>query len=171
LKKQLLVTAAVATVAIGTLGVGIANAATSPATSKNDNLVAKIAAKFGLKTADVQAVFDQQKAARTAERTQDITDKLAAGVKAGTITQAQSDLIKAKINQLQTVRAANRATLENMTDIERKTAIDADKTALTNWISDNKIPNEFVRLLRVGGRAGHRGLGGDKDSSSTSTNN
>ena len=77
-------------------------------------------------------------------------------VKAGTITQAQSDGITAKLKEMQTTRDASRDKMQSMTKAERKAAMDAEKTALEKWITDNKIPTEFANHLHMGGR-GHGG--------------
>jgi outer membrane murein-binding lipoprotein Lpp len=155
LKKQLVIAATVATLGLGTLGVaGIANAATTSSNSTGTSIVDKLVAKFGLSKSDVQAVFDEDRSAHEAARLQEMGDKLAAGVKAGTITQAQSDAITAKVKGLQSERDANRTKMESMTDDERKAAMDAERSALKQWISDNKIPDEFARLLEMGGHAG-----------------
>lgn len=169
IKKNLMVAAAIATIGVGALGVGVANAATS--TTSSTSIVDKIATKFGLKKADVQAVFDAEHTEREAAHIEVIADKLAAGVKAGTIAQSQSDAITAKIKELQTTRGANHAKFETMTDSERKSAIDATRTAVKQWITDNKIPEQFARLLH-GGNRGHGGMmmGGDMAPPSDSTN-
>jgi len=143
-----MVAATVATIGAGALGIGVANAATSTSGSPSSSLVDKLVAKFGLNKADVQAVFDEERTAREAERLQNITDKLAAGVKAGTITQDQSDKILAKVKELQANREANRTKMESMTDDERKAAMEAERTAMKQWITDNNIPDEFARLVR-----------------------
>lgn len=142
----------------GTLGIASVAHADTSTTTTGTSLVDKLVAKFGLSKTDVQAVFDADRTEHEAARAQEVADKLTAGVKAGTITQAQSDLITAKIKELQTTRDANRTKMESMTDAERKTAMDAERTALEKWVSDNKIPDAFAQLLHGGGR-GH-GPGG-----------
>ena len=160
MKRKLLIAATIATIGIGSLGaISMASAATNT-TRTGTSIVDKIAAKFGLNKTDVQAVFDQNRADMQAQRLQNVSDKLAAGVKAGTITQAQSDAITVKIKELQTTRDANRDKFQSMTAAERKTAKETERTALTQWIADNKIPDEFARLLQMGGRGGH-GMGMD----------
>jgi len=167
MKKKLIVAATIATIGVGGLGVGIANAATNT-TSTGTSIVDKLVAKFGLKKADVQAVFDQDRTEHEAQRLQNITDKLAAGVKAGTITQTQSDAILAKVKEIQATRDANHAKMDSMTDAERKTAMEAERTALKQWITDNKIPDEFAHLLKMGG---HGGPAGDMAPPTSSSSN
>lgn len=157
MKKKLLVAASIATIGVGSLGVGIANAQTS--TSANSNgIVDKLATKFGLKKAEVQAVFDQEHTEHQAQMQQRVADKLAAGVKAGTITQAQSDAITAKLKEFQATRAANRDKMQSMTAAERKAAMETERTAMQKWITDNNIPEEFAQFAHMGG-PGHGGHG------------
>ena len=175
MKKKFIVAASVATIGIGALGVGAANAASNTNVNGTSSLVDKMAAKFGLKKADVQAVFDANRTEHQATRQKVVANKLAAGVTAGTITQAQSDAITAKLKVLQTTRDTNRDKMETMTDAERKTAMEAERTALKQWITDNKIPDEFLRLLHGGGM-GHGGMMGEDmapptDAAGSSTTN
>ncbi len=172
MKKNLMIAATVATIGLSGLGAaGLASAATdsSSRTSGNSSLVDKLVAKFGLKKADVQAVFDAERTEREAARTQKIADKLAAGVTAGTITQAQSDAITAKVKELQATHDTNRDKFKDMTNAERKTAMEAERTAMKTWITENDIPDEFARLLRKGGMHGGpgRSYGPHADSSTT----
>lgn len=175
MKKQLLLAGSVAAIGLSTLGVvGFASAATNSSNKTSSSIVDKLVAKFGLKKADVQAVFDEQRTAHEAERLQNISDKLAAGVKAGTITQDQSDKILAKVKELQAKREANHAKMETMTKDERKAAMEAERTALKAWISDNKIPDAFAHFLRMGGghgMGGHGMMDSDKDGTPDSNSN
>lgn len=174
MKKQLMIAAAVATIGLtGLSAAGIANAETNTTTTGSTSIVDKLATKFGLKKADVQAVFDEEHAARDTDRLQNINDKLAAGVKAGTITQVQSDKLLAKIKEIQTTREANHDKMDRVTGAERKAAMEAKRTEITQWITDNKIPAEFAQLLHMG-MGGHGGMdmhghGHDMDEPSDST--
>ena len=57
----------------------------------------------------------------------------------------------------QTDRQTNREKMKSMTSEERKTAMEAHRAEMKQWIADNDIPAEFARLL---GRGGHGGMGG-----------
>lgn len=155
MKKKLIIAASVATIGIGSLGVGIANAQTS---TSGTGIVDKLATKFGLKKAEVQAVFDQEHTEREAQMQQNVADKLAAGVKAGTVTQAQSDAITAKLKEFQATREANRDKMQSMTEAERKAAMEAERTAMQKWITDNNIPEEFAIFAHMGGHGGPGGM-------------
>ncbi|HSX32525.1 MAG TPA: hypothetical protein VLF43_04625 [Candidatus Saccharimonadales bacterium] len=103
LKKPLLIAGAVATIGVaGLTGLGVASAATS--TSGNDSLVSKIATKFGLKEADVQAVFDADKTEHEAERQAAFSERLQTLVDNGKITADQKTLIENKAKELQSAR-------------------------------------------------------------------
>lgn len=177
--KKSLITAGVATaVALASVGsMGVAHAATSTSTSDPmSSLVSAIATKFNLKTADVQAVFDQQRTQMDAQRTAEVKSELAQLVKDGKLTQAQSDAIIAKRTALEQQRESNRTKMQSMTDAERKSAMDSERTALQTWLKDNGISTDYMYLLMGG--PGHGGPGGpppastssSSDSSSTSTN-
>ncbi len=158
MKKKLLIAATVATIGIGGLSMGVASAATD-SSGPRDGIVDKIATKFGLNKTEVQAVFDESRTEREAERLTNLQEKLAAAVKDGTLTQKQSDAILAKFKELQAAREANRDKFESMTDEERKAAMEEARTAFEKWKTDNNIPDGFARLIRMGG-PGH-GFGGE----------
>lgn len=171
--KKTLVTAGVAAVvaATGVGGMGLAYADTSSSSSSNpmSGLVQAIADKFNLSESEVQAVFDEQRTEMEAQRTAEVKEKLAALVKEGKLTQAQSDAILEKRTELQSERESNREKMGSMTESERKTAMDAERTALDTWFSENDISTDY-RYLLMGGHGRHGGPGGppsDKSSSSS----
>ncbi len=57
------------------------------------SLVSAIAKKFNLKTADVQAVFDEQHKSMDATRTTEVKSKLTQLVSDGKLTQSQANAI------------------------------------------------------------------------------
>ena len=155
------VTAAVAVA--GVTGVGIANAATTNGNSTNtdpmSSLVQKIAQKFNLKQADVQAVFDSNRADMDKQREADVVSEQAQLVKDGKLTQAQSDAITTKRAELQKERDANRTSDQSKTDTQHRADMEARKTALDNWMKEKGIDTSYAYLL-MGGRGGHGGPGG-----------
>ncbi len=158
MKKKLLIAATVATIGLSSIGVGAVSAATDTSSNGRASVVDKLVAKFGLNKSDVQAVFDENRTEREAERLTNLQEKLATAVKDGTLTQKQSDAIVAKYKELQSAREANRDKFEDMTSDERKAAMEAERTAFEKWKTDNNIPDVYVRFIRFGGH-GH-GLGG-----------
>lgn len=123
-KKSLIIASAIAaTGLIGLGGAGLVSAATD--TSSSDSLVDKIATKFNLKKADVQAVFDQDQAERQAEREADFSDHLQSLVDDGKISAAQKTLIENKHKELEAAR---------------KTEMDNLKT----WASQNNVDLKYL---------------------------
>lgn len=166
MKKQLAIAGLVAGIATaGVAGMGIANAATTTASSTNpmSSLVDAVASKFNLNKADVQAVFDEQKTKMEAERETEAKADVAQLVTDGKITQAQADKINAKRAELQKEREANKDTASTKTRDEMKTEIEAKKTELEKWASDNGISTDYLRYVMGGGhRHGGPGFGGEK---------
>ncbi len=161
MKKQLIAAATVATIGVAGLTTGAVFATTDSDSSTNDpmsGLVSAIATKFNLKTSDVQAVFDEQRTKMEAEREQEMKDKVAALVEDGKLTQAQADKINAKRAELQQAREANRDSMQDKTADERKAAMEAEKTTIDTWLSENDIDDSYAYLL-MGGH-GHGGPGG-----------
>lgn len=133
-KKSLVVAAAVATVGVsGAMLPTLVSAETSSSgTGTNTSLVDKLAQKFNLKKEDVQAVFDQEKAERQAERQQELSTRLQKAVDAGKITAEQKTLIENKLKELQTAR-------------------DNEMNDLKTWAEQNTID---MRYLMMGGKHG-----------------
>ncbi len=158
-KKQIAYgsTAALAVALLVGGGAYSAKAASTPGTHMS-NLVQKIAQKFGVPQADVQAVFDadkqdhmQQMQAQTEQRLTDL-------VTAGKITQAQKDLIVAKQKELEANRQANFEAFKGKTPAEHKAAMDAQRTDLEAWAKTNGIDMQYLMMGHgMGGRGGHRG--------------
>lgn len=135
LKNALLVGVSAAT--LGSTFFAATNFA-SAQSSTGDTLIDKLVAKFNLNKDDVQAVFDEEKTERQAERKAEISDRLQDAVDDGDITSDQKTLIENKISELQTTR-------------------DAERDALDAWAEQNGIDAKYV----MGGGRGMRG--GDND--------
>jgi hypothetical protein len=120
INKQLVAVGALAAVSLaGITGLGVASAETSGSSS----LVEKLATKFNLKKEDVQAVFDEEKTAREAERQAEFSERLQDKVEDGEITAEQKTLIENKLKEQHAAREAERKELEswaNEHDIDMK---------------------------------------------------
>ena len=81
--------------------IGVTSIHAQIASEQTSPLVQMLAAKFGLKTADVQAVFDQYHQNQVAAREAKYQSFLDQAVAAGQITSAQEQLILQKHQQLQ----------------------------------------------------------------------
>ncbi len=159
LRRATIVATAVLILGVAAAGIG-ASAALADETGKSNpvsSLVAAIAQKFNLNQADVQKVFDDQRAqmqAQTqAQRQQKLDDRLSQAVTDGKLTQAQADAIKAKIVEFETLKTS----LKDKTAAERETARGNFNNSLKQWLTDNKIPEGYLFLGKMGW--GHFGFG------------
>jgi hypothetical protein len=128
-KAMLVAGIAASVITAGAVGTSVVSAET---TGSNVSIVERIATKFGLKEAEVQAVFDEERDARMAERTAEMSDRLQDAVDDGDITADQKKLIETKLAEVQKKR-------------------DAEREALQTWADDNNID---MRYLMGGGRHG-----------------
>jgi hypothetical protein len=163
IKKPLLIAGAVTSIAAaGVAGNALVSAQTS--SSGNDSLASKIAQKFNLKTEDVQAVFDEDKAAKQADHQALVEKDLTQAVTDGKLTSDQKDKILAKQKELQAARDAERTAMAGKTEAERhavmeakKAEMDAKRAELQKWATDNGIPTEYLRYVMGHGGRGHGG--------------
>jgi glycine cleavage system pyridoxal-binding protein P len=155
IKKPLLIAGITSSVALASIvGAGAASAETT-STNGPDGLIQKIAQKFNLKEAEVKAVFEEQKTVREAEHQKSFEERLTKAVTDGKITEEQKEKIVAKVAELKAERGANRDTMKDKTDAERRTAMEARRAELEKWAKDNNVPIEY---LHPGG--GMHGPGG-----------
>ena len=141
---------------VGTVLFGAVNTfAQDTASDQNPmaSLVQKIADKFGLKKEDVQAVFDQDRQERQVQMQTRFEEQLSQDVKDGKITEDQKQLIIAKRKELEANRQTNMESMKNMTDDERKAAMEKEKQELENWAKENGIDFQYL----FGGFKGHPG--------------
>lgn len=145
---------------------GVSLAANAQANDGN-TLVDKIAEKFNLNKADVQKVFDDNKAENQAERQQKLEQRLDKAVSDGKITSSQKEEILAKLKDFQSFIDS----LKGKTPAERRVAIKAKKKELRQWAKDNKIPEGI--LMPAGIRAGFGSHSPDtsQDTDTSSNNN
>ncbi len=137
-------------------------------------IVNKLATKFNLNVADVQAVFDEVKSEGESQMKAAEAARLSAAVTAGKLTQAQADLITAKKAELKiqmeakltSMKSQIRVDLSTLTaeqrkaemqkmQTERKAVMEAEQTALETWATSNGIPTEYLQFL--GGFGGGKG--------------
>lgn len=81
-------------------------------TTPQQTLIQKLVAKFGLKEADIQSIFDEIQTERQKEMQTRFDEKLTQAVKDGKITQAQKQAILAKYKELQVKNQQSREELE-----------------------------------------------------------
>lgn len=136
---------------IGTAAAGIGSTV-SAANSTNgaDSLVDKMATKFNLNKDEVQAVFDENRSEKESERSQKINDSLAQAVKDGKLTQEQADALTSKIKELKESFDSKRQEFQDLSEEDRKSAMESKRTELEKWLADNNIPEEYARLIHMG---------------------
>ncbi|MFA5946594.1 MAG: hypothetical protein WC813_01075 [Patescibacteria group bacterium] len=144
MQKAFIAAVATATIGAGSVGIGTAFAAETPAHPRADSLVQAIATKFNLSKDEVQKVFDEQRALGQAEHRAGFeshaADKLAKAVTDGKITQAQADLITAKFKELQT----NKPNLQGKTPQEIEKIMKTHMDEIKTWMKDNDIPTNLL---------------------------
>lgn len=146
-RKTLITVAAVTALALGGIAsMGSVLAATDE--RKPDSLVSRLAERFNLKESDVQAVFDEEKQARQADRQQKLEERLNKAVEDGKLTSGQKDKLLAKLDELQ----AEREELRGLSREERKAKLQQKKEELKAWANENDIPEQYLRAL---GGKGH----------------
>ena len=144
IKKQLILSALVLSI-VGTGVLGVVHAsAQSNVDTPYTSLVQKIADKFNLNKTEVQALFDQEHTEMEEKMKEHMTARLDQLVKDGKLTEAQKKLIQNKQLELQSAREATREKMKNMTDEERKSAMEKERAALETWAKKNSIDLKYV---------------------------
>ncbi|MEP7167192.1 MAG: hypothetical protein ABI758_04405 [Candidatus Woesebacteria bacterium] len=125
-------------------------------------IVQKIAQKFSLKTEEVQAVFDQERADREKEMEAKYEQRLTDAVSKGELTEEKKQLILTKHKELISNRTTNMEKFKAMTAQERKAAMQKAKTDLETWAKENGIDVKYL-MGRMGNRGGFgKHFGGNK---------
>lgn len=163
MKKSLAIASAITSIGLASIAsVGLVGAAQST-TSGSNTLVDKIAQKFNLNKDDVQKVFDEDRQTHEAEHGQKQADRIAQAVKDGKLTQEQADKITAKLKELKAQREAERDSMKDKTEEERRIAMETRRAELEKWAKDNNIPLEYLHGLGGRGRVhGFRAGGAPK---------
>lgn len=159
-KKPLLVAGVASSIAFGSMASlsAVTSADTSSSSDGQSSLIDKLASKFNLDKNEVKAVFEADRTEHEAARQKEVETALTQAVKDGKLTSDQKDKILAKRTELKSQMEANRDSMKNKSDAERKAAMDANKAAIDKWASDNGIPQDYIKYLMGGphGGPGHR---------------
>jgi cytochrome c1 len=131
--------------------------ATTTDAGQHVSIIQRLVDRFGLKEADVKAVFDEERTARQAEMKAKEEERLNQLVTDGKITEAQKQLIIAKRAEMETNQEAMPMKDTSLTPAERKANMEARKTELDNWAKANGIDVQYL-MGGFGGR-GHGGFG------------
>lgn len=166
MKKAFVVGAGLVTLGAGSLGVASAATADTSSTASGDtSLVQKIATKFGLKTSDVQAVFDEDRASHMAEMKEKRATALKQAVTDGKLTQAQADHITAVWDEIDKLHEAA-GDPDNETDAQR-TVIKTKMDELKTWLDGQNL--DLSEIDGLDGRGGRGGSGGPRDDDSSNS--
>jgi hypothetical protein len=138
IKKKLVLTVAVVSLA-GASFFGVTNTFAQTPDNQGTSLVGRIATKFNLNKADVQAVFDEDREEHQAKMEKRFEDQLTQLVTNGKITEDQKTKIIAKFKEMKEQRNANKDELKNMTQDERKAAHEQKRQELKTWAEANGI--------------------------------
>lgn len=165
LKKGVIAAAAFATVGVaGLTATQAVLAATDSIASPEASLVDKLAAKFGLNKADVQAVFDEEHSEREAAHEARVAERLQKLVDDGTITAEQKSAIEAKIDELKAARESERDSFKDLSADERKAKMKEQKAELEQWAEENDLDLTKLRGVLMGGSRGSHDHGGHRHS-------
>jgi len=156
--KKLLAGAVVAVGTAGAIGLGVASAATNQSGDR-PNLVDKIATRFNVDRGEVEAVFEEDRAAHKADMEKKFEYSLDTAVEEGKITAEQKAKILAKRAELRAEAESEREALKDKTKDEMRALFGQRHEALQKWAADNGIPEEYVMMMGPGfGVAGHHEL-------------
>ena len=146
MNKKLLLSAFVVT--LGIAGAASMSQVHAQELSDSSNpVVQKLVQKFGLKEADVQAVFDEVHEEHKTEMKQRMDERLSQAVTNGKITEEQKQKIISKMTELQSQREANRETMKDKTPEERKTQMEAEKASLEAWAKENGLSDMSLFMI------------------------
>lgn len=124
-----------------------------------NTIVQKIAQKFNLSEADVQAVFDEEHKTRMAEMNKVFESNLSKKVSDGTLTEDQKQKIIAKKKELEEARISNFEKFKDMTPNERKAAMEKQKSELESWAKENGIDlSKTMFFMKFKGHRGGMGI-------------
>lgn len=147
--------------AVGVSGIaGVSAVSAESDTASNDpmvSLVDKLVSKFNLNKDEVQSVFDESRAEMEAQREQRQAERLQELVEVGTITAEQKTAIEAKITELKEQREANKDSMQDLSNDERKAKMEEERASLESWAEEQGIDLSKLRGILMGGPGGHGG--------------
>lgn len=132
MKSKLILSVLSLALAGGVLWVSVPKASAQTTTPKT--IIQRLAEKFGLKQAEVQTVFDQQRTERQTQMQARFEERLTQAVKDGQISEAQKTAILKKHQEMQTER-------------------NHERTEWQAWLKANGLENnEFAMGFGFGGK-------------------
>lgn len=144
-KKIILFAAAVTIVGASILSASSVFAHSTIAERHPRSLIAqRLAEKFGLNQAEVEAVFDEVHAEREAQHKALYEERLNQLVTDGKITKAQRLLIVAKQAELEATRQTMMDNMLSKTPEERRAVMDAKRQTLDTWAQEHGIDPQYL---------------------------
>lgn len=125
-------------------GAAVANIAKAEDTDSYPSIVQKLAEKFNLNLADVEAVFDEDREERHAEMETTYEKRLSHLVSDGKITEQQKDVILEKHREMEANRQANWQEMQTMSEAERKSKMEEEQQVLKDWASQYGIDLDYL---------------------------
>ncbi len=154
MKRKMIIVPLVAAILTGVVALGSAQAY-AQSSEGQQTIVQRIAQKFGLKESDVQAVFDEERAAHKQVMQQRFVTKLDEAVKAGKLTEAKKQLILKKHAELQAKHEAFFAQRSSISKEEMMKQKQTERAELEAWAKENGIDMTYF----FGGMKGGMGKG------------
>lgn len=128
----------------------------TPKANPIQSLVAKIAQKFNLNEAEVQAVFDEHRQEMHTTMRDKLEDRLSQAVTEGKLTEAQKQAILGKLAELESQKDELRDEFMNATPEERKEKMQSKRAELEAWAREQGIDvSVLMQYLRPLGGPGH----------------
>lgn len=157
MNKRIIIPALLVVTGILTLG-PVKQVVAQENTSWHQSLVNRMVQRFGLKEADVKAVFDAQRQEHQDQMTARMEEKLGQLVKDGKITEAQKNKILAKHRELQDKKINKPNNWFEMSREEKRSLMESQRLELEKWAKDNGIDSQYLFGLGPGmGKGGHFG--------------
>lgn len=156
--SKTIMTALVLAGVVGLGGAGMAHAATTTDTSPHDRLATVLAERFNLNKDEVVKVLettrDQMHSEMKAKHAEYVKNKLAELVTAGKLTQAQSDALSAKLQEIETKREANRNSETTLSKAARREAMKSEMESFKVWATANGISKDILQEIHNRGHEG-----------------
>jgi hypothetical protein len=154
-KKHVTLTASAFALALTLYAVAPASGVSANDGSFRENgLIQRLMEKFGLNQSEVDTVVNAYRSERQAEMQAKHQERLQQLVDEGTLTEEQKNLVQQKHNEWQN----NKPDFSGMGHEERHEAMEAHKTEMEQWASENGIELQAMGMGERGGKGKGRGM-------------
>lgn len=150
MKRGIFLTAVGAVLVVATV-LGGSRVLAQNSSGQYSSIIQKLAQRFNLNPADIQTVFNQDRADKQAQIQNRFSQTLDQTVKNGKLTDAQKQLILSKLQELKN----NQQNLKNMTPDQRKAALQKQRQDLQAWAQQNNIDMKYLFGGHMGMMGGH----------------